>query len=402
MFSTLVSALLALTGVAVLFHFVGLWAAMRGRARAPLGAAAATELPPLTLLKPIKGLEDCLESNLRSFFEQDYPAPVQFVFAAAESGDAGMEIARRVARDYPHAQSEFVLAREDFGLNPKVATMQGGLQAARHDLILQSDANVRLRPGHLRAMVGEMLANRASLLGSLVVGEGEASVGAKLENLQLTCFTAPGICTARELAGVHCVLGKALLLRRSELESLGGLAQVKDVLAEDFALGLLYGKHGKHIVLSNDPVSNINRHTSIRQFCSRHSRWLKMRAVVSVPGFAADLGSNPLPFATLALLASGLDARVLVALLSVYAYKCWCDWRLLLRFRGHGLGWAQLWATPVRDLSMAVMWCYASVSRSTQWRGRRLRLGPGSVLQPDEGALTQRLLRRVGLLRTAK
>jgi ceramide glucosyltransferase len=219
-----------------------------------------------------------------------------------------------------------------------------------------------------------------------VIGAGERSAAATLENLQLTAFTAPGLCMAKELADITCVLGKSMLLRRSELEAAGGLVAVKDVLAEDYALCQIYAQRGLRIGMTTLRVSNINERTSFRQFASRHSRWLKMRAVVSAPGFAADLGSNPLPFALASWFASGFDVRVLAVLAGVYAYKCTWDRRLLLALRGHGLGGAQLWATPARDLALAGIWLYAAFSRTTIWRGQRLVLGRGSLLLPADSA----------------
>jgi ceramide glucosyltransferase len=262
--------------------------------------------------------------------------------------------------------------------------------------LLQSDANVRIEPGYLRELVGQMLAENASLIGSVVVGIGERSLAATLENLQLTVFTAPGLCMAKELGDITCVLGKAMLLRRSELDALGGLARVKDVLAEDYLLVQIYERAGLHVVLSTTTVANVNATTTWKQLVGRHSRWLKMRAVVSAPGFAADLGSNPLPFALAAWLASGLDLRLLAVVAGVYLYKCYWDRTLLLRFRGHGLARAQLWATPARDLLLAAIWLHALFSRSTHWRGQRLRLGKGSVLLPDEGSLPFRFMRWMG------
>jgi ceramide glucosyltransferase len=399
MFSTSVSILLALTGVGLLMHRIGMWAVFRYMARRTPELPTDTALPPLTLLKPIKGREEGLEENLRSFYEQDYPAPLQIVFASTDLADAGIAVARAVAARYPHVETLFALSRDDFGRNPKVCNMQGGLQRARHDLVLQSDANVRLRPGYLRRIVARAQAERASLLGSLVVGVGERSAGAVLENLQLTAFTAPGLCMAKELAGISCVLGKSMLFRRSELEALGGLALVKDMLAEDFVLAQLYEQRGARVVLCTESVLNVNVNIPLRQFAMRHSRWLKMRAVVSTPGFVADLASNPLPFAFGAWLASTFDPRLLAVLGCVYAYKCAWDARLLRALRGHGLGLAQLWATPARDLSLAAIWLYALCSRTTEWRGRRLRLGRGSILLEDEGSLPLRLLRRMGFLR---
>jgi ceramide glucosyltransferase len=388
-----------MTGAALLMHRVGMWAVFRYTSRRAPATADLLALPPLTLLKPIKGHEEGLEENLVSFYEQDYEAPLQIVFASTDAADPGMTVARAVAARYPHVESTFALSREDFGRNPKVCNMQGGLQRARHDLVLQSDANVRLRPGYLQRIVARMQAEQASLLGSLVVGVGERSPGAVLENLQLTAFTAPGLCMAKELAGISCVLGKSMLFRRSELEALGGLARVKDMLAEDFVLAQLYEQRGARVVLCTESVLNVNVNIPLRQFAMRHSRWLKMRAVVSTPGFVADLASNPLPFAFAACVASGLDTRLLPVLAVVYAYKCLWDARLLHALRGHGLGAAQLWATPARDLALAAIWIYAACSRTTEWRGRRLRLGRGSVLLDDDGGLPVRLLRRMGLLR---
>jgi ceramide glucosyltransferase len=403
MFSTTVSILLALTAVALVFHLVGVLAAVRFVKRArqarasDLPATSLGALPPVTLLKPLKGLEDGLEANLVSFYEQDYPGERQIVFASTEPDDAGMAVAQRVSARYPQVATAFVRSRDDYGLNPKVSNMRGALLAAQHDLVLQSDANVRLPAGHLQQMVCQKISQDASLLGSLVVGVGERTPAATLENLQLTAFTAPGLCIAKELADITCVLGKAMLFSRRELESLGGIAAVKDVLAEDFVMCQLYQAAGKRLVLSVEPVANVNASTRWPQFFARHSRWMKMRVVASLPGYFADLGANPLPFALVAWLASGCDSRVLPLLVFVYAYKCASDASILVRLRGHGLGAAQLWATPARDLALTAIWLYALFSRTTVWRGRTLRLGSGTRLIADGLPLPYRVLRRLGL-----
>jgi ceramide glucosyltransferase len=266
--------------------------------------------------------------------------------------------------------------------------MHGARLAARHELVLQSDANVRLPPGHLRRIVGELEATRASLLGCLVVGAGERSPGATLENLQLTAFTAPGLCMAKELANITCILGKAMLFSKQDLEDVGGLERVKDVLAEDFVLAQAFAQAGKRVVLSTATVTNVNVGTSLDRFLARHSRWMKMRAVISVPGMAGDLGSNPLPFALGALFASSFDLRVLAVVVAVWLYKSAWDHRLLLLLRGHGMGRSQLWASPARDLALTLVWAYSVFSRTTEWRGRRFRLGRGSTLTPLPAAGT--------------
>ena len=382
MVSAPVAICLALTGVALLLHRLGLWATLRHTVADSSEPDPQPSWPGLTLLKPIKGLEEELEQNLRSFFEQSYPASLQFVFVSAETADPGIALARRCAAAYPGAHVRFVVSDAAFGINPKVSNLAGGLLAAEHDLILQTDANVRLRPGYLEAVVREFHARGAGLLGSLIAGAGEHSLGALLDNIQITTFTTPGICLADELVGIPCVIGKSIMYRRGELESLGGLQLVKDVLAEDYVLGELYARAGKSVVLSRLIVDNINVATPVRRFLARHSRWLKMRVVVHLGGFAADLLSNPALFALLAAALGGeLPLLGLAAL--VILYKTRVDARFVAQLRSQPLTPMQQLALPLRDVLLPCLWIHALFSRTTEWRGRRFRLSAGSHLTPE-------------------
>ncbi|HKP55206.1 MAG TPA: glycosyltransferase [Polyangiales bacterium] len=380
MFSAPVSICLALTAVALFLHRMAYWATLRQTA--PPREPWPHRPLPLTVLKPIKGLEEELEQNLRSFFEQDYPAPLQLVFASTEPGDPGIALARRIAEQYPAVESKFVLSDPSFGTNPKVSNLAGALRAAAHDLVLQTDANVRVRPGYLRALVDEWQASGASMLGALIAARGERSLGAVLDNIQITSFTTPGICLAERLAGITCVLGKSMLFRRSELESLGGLALVKDVLAEDYVLGQTYAAAGKRVALSSLAVDNINVAAPVSRFLSRHSRWLKMRVVVHLGGFIADLISNATFFSFLAFVLSGFELQLGALYAAVVVYKVWLDRRLMLRLRSEPLALSYALCMPLRDLVLPCIWLYASVSRTTEWRGERFRLSRGSLLTP--------------------
>ena len=376
-----VSLCLIVCAAALALHALGAWSTMRQSAqRHP----EPTTFPALTLLKPIKGLEEELDQNLRSFFEQRYPAPLSFVFSSTESDDPGLRLARRVAREYPDARVQFVISDPSFGRNPKVSNLAGALCAAEHDLVLQTDANVRLHPGYLIAVVSEFLGLRASLSGALVAGSGERSWGAALENVQLSTFITPGICLAYRVFKIPCVIGKSIMYRRSELHGLGGLESVKDVLAEDFVLGQVYLRAGKRVALSSLAVDNINTTNSLRRFADRHTRWLQMRAVVHVPGFLADLFSNAALFALVAALCSG-QLRHWLLYFAVAAYKTCVDAWLLAHVRGAALPLAYMPAFALRDLLQPLIWLTALVSRTTEWRGQRFRLARGSHLIPLPG-----------------
>ncbi|UJR80664.1 Ceramide glucosyltransferase [Sandaracinus amylolyticus] len=355
----------------------------------------AERLPAVSLLKPLKGVEESLEENLESFFTQDYGGPIEIVFATAEPDDYALPVARRVAARYPEIDVRFVLSDPDYGLNPKVANLAGALRAAKHDLVLQSDANVRARPDYLRRVVSELVEEDGALLSSMVVGVGERSPGAAMENLQLSAMIAPSTCFALHYFGVTCVIGKSMLFKRSVLAELGGLERVKDVLAEDYLLGRAFEKAGRRVILSTTVAENVNHEVSIDRFMSRHARWLKMRAVIHPPAFVADLFANPVGLGVIATVLSGFDVRFVAALLALVIAKASTDAMLLRRTRGEAMPWKLLACAPLKDVLLLAIWPYAAISRSIEWRGTRLRLGWQTRLRPDDGALAVRVARRL-------
>ena len=284
-------ALLALSLLALVVFAVAIAATIRHTSER-LELLGDDEYPPVTLLKPLKGAEESLEDNLRSFFKQDYPGPREVLFCTTEGDDRALPVARRVAAEFPEIPTRFVLSDPGFGLNPKVANLQGALPRARYDLVLQSDANVRAQPDYLKRIVSELIRSEGHLLSSLVTGIGERSIGAMLHNVQLSAFIAPGCCFALRCFGIPCVIGKSMLFRRSDLEEVGGLALVRDILAEDYVIGRAFQRAGKKVVLSTTTAENLNEEASVEHFIGRHARWLKMRATIHVPGFVIDLLSN--------------------------------------------------------------------------------------------------------------
>lgn len=375
---------LSCAAVALTVYLIGMWAAFRHTACTKSQPSSKTSLPPVSLLKPIKGIEEELEENLISFLEQKYPSDFQIIFASTERDDPGIALARRIASRYPHLDIAFVYSDTGYGLNPKVSNLAGALKVARYDTVLQSDANVRVKAGFLTNLVAEFVEKGASLLGCLVVGVGERSIGAAFENLHLTGFISPSMCAVQRVVDTTCVVGKAMIFKKSELDELGGISIVKDVLLEDFVLGETYRRADKRVVLSSQVVANVNVHTTITQFLGRHSRWLKMTAVVSKSGMAAQLFSNPLLFSLLAWIASGLDLRLLLLLTGVALTKVQTDAILVKRLRGFAMRTREKWLSPIRDILIGLVWFYALFSRTVIWRGNEIRIRSGSKIIPVE------------------
>jgi ceramide glucosyltransferase len=392
--SMMITFLLLCSVVSICLYLVGVASALihlRRRKR----TYADLALPPISLLKPLKGLEENLEQCLRSFFEQDYPGEIEIVFASAQRDDPAMAVARRVAAAYPRVPARFVLSNESWGLNPKVSNLHGALSAARHDLVLQTDANVSASRDYVRRIVSELIGEHASLLSSVVSGVGERSVGAAMENLQLSAFVAPACCAALVVAGIPCVIGKSILFRQSELRALGGLELVKDSLAEDFLLGNHYVEQGKKVLLSATPIRNVNVAIGIERSLKRHARWLKMRVVINPFAFLGDLFANPIAIVGLSFAALDFRSEAGLALVGTVALKTLVDGLLASRVRGAPVKFVHALCVPLKDVLMLGVWLYAIFSRSVDWRGIRFRIGPGTQLLRDDGNLPVRVLRRL-------
>ena len=371
----MISFSILLLVVSTLWVIAGYVALLRVTRRTPVYEA---ESSPVTVLKPLCGVDDDLRANLATFFEQDHPK-FELVFGVSGTEDPAIGIVRELRRAYPQVDCSLVIHDGGRGVNPKVSNLRAMVAAAQYELLLISDSNVSAPPHYVRTMAAEIQQDGVGLVTSLVVGTGEETVGAAIENLHLTSGIASGVALPNEL-GVPVVLGKSMLFRASEFERLGGFASVANVLAEDYVIGRMFAESGRRVIVSSVPISSVSRASGIKAFFKRHQRWGMMRMRLKPGAFALEWLTMPLVVGGLAVLLGASPPAVLLWALSLTVLRDITSW---IHFRGsEGLLTALPW-TFLREGLVFAAWVSVPFRRHGTWRGNRVRVSAGTRLYAE-------------------
>jgi ceramide glucosyltransferase len=354
--------------------------------------------PPLTIYKPLKGVDEGLEENLRSFFRLDYPT-YQLLFCVADADDPAIPVVQRLLAEFPGQDGQVVVGCPVFGLNPKVESLAAMERFRKHGTILISDSNVRVRPSYLRETACYLAEPGVGLVTNIFTGAGEVQTGAILENLQLNGYIAGGVALASVLR-ITCVVGKSMLLPVRVLEAIGGFAGVRNMLAEDQVIGIRVRKAGYGIRLSHHVIENVNQARGLGWFLNRHSRWFKMRRRLAPAAFLAEPLAN---LSTIGLVwafsgESGLAWGGLLVLVGLGLARDAVQTRWL---RGTFPKSRHLLLSPIKDLFLLPVWFDALFNRSVRWRGHRFLIGRFTRLRLARVPRTvRRRVRRVRRLRS--
>jgi len=374
--TALAAAALGYAGVA--------WAAVRlcrnsGRARASRdGAGSAAPQRPVTVLKPLCGMEPGLDHSLRSFCEQSYAGEWQIVFGVQHPADPALAVLEGLKRDYPRLELAVVVDSTRHGASAKVSNLINMMRAARHDWLVLADSDVRVPSGYLAAVTAPLADPGVGIVTCPYRGVPRPGLWSQLGALFINEWFIPSVRVAALFGSRGFAFGASIALRRDALDAIGGFPAIADQLADDYRLGELTRGRGLRTVLSEIVVETSVNEPTLRQLRQHGLRWLRTIRVVRPLGYVFSALTFSLPIAVLGCALAGGSPVTLSLLLATAAL------RLMLHseVQASALHRAPLWALPLADALGFALWCGGFATRQVQWRHARYRVARDGSVQP--------------------
>ncbi len=322
---------------------------------------------PISILKPLAGLDLDLESNLRTFFEQDYPA-FEILFAVRNESDHAVGVVRRLQLAYPKTPTRLVVTGEPPYPNAKVFSLEQMLAAAANDLVVMSDSDVRVTPTLLRTIAAEFQDQHLGVATCPYRAVPGASFWSRLEATGMNTDFWGSALVARMLEGMQFAVGPTIAARRQVIEAIGGFARVKDYLAEDFVMGKFAAESGHGVILSSYVIEHHIGTASFRENVAHRLRWARSTRRSRPAGYVGQLFTMPVPIALLACAFSPAWWPVIPVAIVVRTLAAYFVAVRVLRAR---VSWLLL---PIEDAMGFCFWIAGFFGNTISWRGRRYRL----------------------------
>jgi ceramide glucosyltransferase len=372
--ATLLGWLILLLALGAIGYTLLAMLAVRRFARAPLPPPATAE--PVTLLKPLHGIEPRLRENLASFLDQDWKAPIQMVAGANRADDPALAVARDLS-------SEIVIDGDPLplGANSKVANLCSMMRLAEHDLLILSDSDMAVPVDYVARVAATLEQPSVGAVTCIYRGRADARGWSRFAAAAISYQFAPGVVMSYALGAEQACMGSTIALRRTTLQRIGGFEAFADTLADDHAIGMAVRGLGLGVVpVPRMVLAHGCGESNFRAVWQHELRWAATVRSVNFSGHFGSLLTHPL---ALSLLAIPLMPAAGAAAVAVSLLVRWHLARTIDSWAGEPTA-PMLWL-PARDLLSFAVFVTSFAARSVDWRGAKLRIGPrGQVTAKPE------------------
>jgi ceramide glucosyltransferase len=345
-------------------------------------ARLSTPLPPVSILKPVHGVDARMRENLESFFRQDYPQ-FEILFAADEADDAALPLVRELCAKYPQVPTQIFITGKPPWPNAQNYCYHCMTPEAKYDIIVTSDSDVEVAPNYLREIVPPLLDPKVGAVTCIFRGKNAGGLWGNVDAIgQSVEFTA-GVVMVNLLEGMKFGLGPTVVVRKDSLAKMGGFAAAREYLSNDFVYGNFIEKAGYQVVLSCHVVDHISPSMTFHKMWERQLRWAMGTRYSRPKGHLGSVLTFAAPFGILGLIAGlalgypklgiGLFAIAMLTRMAESFIVGW--WTAGDRA---ALAWIPFY--PLRELHGFIIWCASYLSRKSLWRDNKYEVLEGGRL----------------------
>src|SRR6266404_8775501 len=342
-----------------------------------------SQLPPVSILKPLKGVDPEIWESFCSHCEQDYPQ-FQLIFGVSDPVDPAIEVVRKLQAKYPNLPIELIVCDRVLGANIKVSNLAQMLPAARYELLLVNDSDIRVPADYLRKVITPLADASVGLMTCLYRGVASPiarpTLGSRLEALGINTDFVPGVLSARFIEnGLHFGLGSTLAFHRRELEAIGGFEALLDYLADDYEFGRRIASTGKRVELSAATVVTFLPAYTLGQFFRHQLRWSRTIRDARRWGYAGLLFTFGLPWALATLLAARGGEWAWALLAMTFAVRMAVGSVAAIVVLNDDQFFRYILLLPLRDLIAPFVWAASFMGNRIHWRGDVFELKDGRL-----------------------
>ena len=371
------ASLLVLAAAPLAYYLVAIFAALRFFLR-----QRARQLPefapPVSLLKPVHGVDFDSPLNFASFCTQNYPE-YEILFCVNDMQDPAVPLLRQTIRDFPERSIRILSGAPKIGSNQKVNNLILLAREAKHEIIVQSDGDVRVSPNYLKNVVAEFADKSVGVASCFYRGVAEKNFWAELEAVGAASDFFAGALVANLPGRVTFALGASVATTKTWLAKIGGYEALADLLADDYEIGNRVHRAGGKVLLSREAVWTMYPAQTLKSFWEHQVRWARTVRLVRPASFVGLVVTHGLPWSVLAAAvapsaevgAGFLGAYLILRLLMAWVVGVWGVGDEVLR--------RKLWLVPVRDAIHFAVWLAGFTSNRVMWGGVEYAIEGGKM-----------------------
>lgn len=325
--------------------------------------------PPLSILKPVRGLDREAYENFASYCRQDYPE-YEIVFAVAEPDDPVLPVIEKLQRDYPERTIRLVTHIARKGANNKVNNLCALVEAASYNHLVMVDSDIRVDPDYLRevaAPFADLAVGAVTTFPRIIPG---GNLVADLDAIGLSADSIPSALVARKLEGkVQFAFGWTMATTKKHLAEIGGWEAMANHHSDDFELGNRIAKHGYRVELMRKPVWMVFAHETWGEYLRHELRWSIGLHNVRPVGYVGLIFTLGLPWAILAAIAAPSGAAAVAYICGYLVLRLGVTWTAGAWGLGDRVVSRKVWVVPLRDTVSFLVWIAGFFTDKIIWRG---------------------------------